>query len=119
MKKEPKERPVNGTKMAAAQPSWMKGLTQSEIDSILGRPTRDSSGVKRSDKKKKKKKNVITAKEGRKVLKPVDQTKNPGLAKLPTKVRNNMGFAKDGGKVGGKVNMGFGDSLVSQGYDNN
>ncbi len=24
---------------------------------------------------------------------------NPGLAKLPTKVRNNMGFAKGGGKV--------------------
>jgi len=24
---------------------------------------------------------------------------NPGLKKLPTKVRNNMGFAKKGGKV--------------------
>ena len=71
MKKEPKERPVNGIKMAAEQPSWMKGLTQGEIDAILGRPTRDSSGVKRSDKKKKKK--VITAKEGRKVLQSMDK----------------------------------------------
>ena len=32
-------------------------------------------------------------------LKPVDKSKNPGLAKLPTKVRNKMGFMKDGGRV--------------------
>ena len=32
-------------------------------------------------------------------LKPVDKEKNPGLAKLPTKVRNKMGFMKKGGKV--------------------
>ena len=32
-------------------------------------------------------------------LKPVDKEKNPGLSKLPTKVRNNMGFMKKGGKV--------------------
>ena len=32
-------------------------------------------------------------------LKPVDKKKNPGLAKLPTKVRNKMGFMKKGGKV--------------------
>jgi len=35
--------------------------------------------------------------KGGKVLKPVDKSKNPGLAKLPTKVRNKMGFMKDGG----------------------
>jgi len=28
---------------------------------------------------------------------------NPGLKKLPTKVRNNMGYAKDGGKVKSKL----------------
>ena len=28
---------------------------------------------------------------------------NPGLKKLPTKVRNNMGYAKDGGKVKNKL----------------
>ena len=39
--------------------------------------------------KKKKKKN----------LKKVDAKKNPGLAKLPTRVRNKMGFMKKGGKV--------------------
>ena len=41
-------------------------------------------------------------------LKPVDKSKNPGLAKLPTKVRNKMGFMKDGGRVkkmgGGMMN---------------
>ena len=38
-------------------------------------------------------------KKGGKALKPVDKEKNPGLAKLPTKVRNKMGYMKDGGKV--------------------
>ena len=32
-------------------------------------------------------------------LKPVDKKKNPGLSKLPTKVRNKMGFLKKGGRV--------------------
>ena len=35
----------------------------------------------------------------KKNLKPVDKEKNPGLAKLPTEVRNKMGFMKDGGYV--------------------
>ena len=38
-------------------------------------------------------------KKGGKALKPVDKEKNPGLAKLPTKVRNKMGFMKKGGSV--------------------
>lgn len=87
----PKERPVDGIKTAAL-PSWMKGLSQSEIDSILGRPSRDSGGVKRSEKKKKKKKKTVTARTGGQVISK---------------------------KNGGKVNMGYGDSLVRQGYDNN
>jgi hypothetical protein len=32
-------------------------------------------------------------------LKDVDANENPGLAKLPTNVRNKMGYAKKGGKV--------------------
>jgi hypothetical protein len=32
-------------------------------------------------------------------LKPIDKSKNPGLAKLPTGVRNKMGYMKDGGAV--------------------
>ena len=38
-------------------------------------------------------------KKGGKVLKPVNKAKNPGLAKLPTKVRNKMGYMKKGGMV--------------------
>lgn len=30
-------------------------------------------------------------------LKPVNPSANPGLAKLPTPVRNTMGYAKKGG----------------------
>ena len=37
--------------------------------------------------------------KGGKALKPVDKSKNPGLAKLPTDVRNKMGYMKKGGKV--------------------
>jgi hypothetical protein len=33
------------------------------------------------------------------MLKPVDSSKNPGLAKLPTEVRNKMGYMKNGGKA--------------------
>jgi hypothetical protein len=35
-------------------------------------------------------------------LKPVDASKNPGLAKLPTPVRNKMGYKKNGGIVKSK-----------------
>ena len=38
-------------------------------------------------------------------LKPVDKKKNPGLAKLPTHVRNKMGYMKDGGRVSKKVKI--------------
>ena len=38
-------------------------------------------------------------KKGGKALKPVDKEKNPGLAKLPTQVRNKMGYMKKGGRV--------------------
>ena len=35
--------------------------------------------------------------EGGDTMKPVDKEKNPGLAKLPTEVRNKMGYMKKGG----------------------
>ena len=40
----------------------------------------------------------------KKNLKPVNKEKNPGLAKLPTAVRNKMGFMKKGGVVKGNIN---------------
>jgi hypothetical protein len=46
----------------------------------------------------------------KKMKKKVDKEKNPGLSKLPTEARNNMGYMKNGGVVkpkgmknGGKV----------------
>jgi len=47
--------------------------------------------------------------------KKVDAMKNPGLAKLPKKVRNNMGFMRNGGMVdyeyedGGMVDYEYAD----------
>ena len=38
-------------------------------------------------------------------MKPVDAKKNPGVAKLPTAVRNKMGFMKDGGMAHSDVKM--------------
>ena len=32
-------------------------------------------------------------------LKPVNKSANPGLAKLPTAVRNKMGFQRKGGSI--------------------
>ena len=45
------------------------------------------------------KKNLIRRMGGGMTMKAVDKTKNPGLAKLPTPVRNRMGYAKKGKKV--------------------
>ena len=44
-------------------------------------------------------KKIEKAFKPKKNLKKVDAKKNPGLAKLPTRVRNKMGFMKKGGKV--------------------
>ena len=48
-----------------------------------------------------------TFKEGgtMKKMKPVDMKKNPGIAKLPTAVRNKMGFMKEGGTAHSDVKM--------------
>jgi len=37
-------------------------------------------------------------------MKPVDKDSNPGLAKLPSEVRNKMGYMNKGGKVSSPVN---------------
>lgn len=39
-------------------------------------------------------------------LKDVDASKNPGLAKLPTEVRNKMGYKKHGGTTKKMMKMG-------------
>jgi hypothetical protein len=45
-----------------------------------------------------------TFKEGG-TMKPVNMKKNPGVAKLPTAVRNKMGFMKEGGAAHSDVKM--------------
>jgi hypothetical protein len=45
-----------------------------------------------------------TFKEGG-TMKPVDMKKNPGMAKLPTAVRNKMGYMKEGGAAHSDVKM--------------
>ena len=66
-------------------------------------------GMKEYRKKQRSAKGSDTGSEfksGGKVLKPVDKSKNPGLAKLPTQVRNKMGYMKKGGRVMSKRGMG-------------
>jgi len=54
----------------------------------------------------------------KKNLKPVNKSSNPGLAKLPTPVRNKMGFMAKGGAVkmakGGSVSRGQYDVQVKK-----
>ena len=101
---------AKGGKVAAAD--WMQGLSQKEIDEILGNPTRDASGVKRHTKRKKnkphKKKVVMrTAKAGGQVMKkagggkmshvglyPAEESRSGTMSEM--KRAKNM---KSGGKV--------------------
>ena len=48
----------------------------------------------------------------KKNLKPVDKGNNPGLAKLPTGVRNKMGYMNKGGSVTDKILTG--DKITSK-----
>ena len=53
--------------------------------------------------------------DGGAALKSVDKSKNPGLAKLPTKVRNKMGYMKKGGRVGEMMySRGYGKGMKSK-----
>ena len=66
-----------------------KTLTQKQMDKVIRNLDLIDAGKKPENKK-----------DGgmmKKNLKPVDKEKNPGLAKLPTEVRNKMGFMKQGG----------------------
>ena len=54
-------------------------------------------------------------------LKSVDAEENPGLAKLPTNVRNKMGYAKKGGNVKKYADGGIVDNIKAVGkklYEN-
>jgi hypothetical protein len=71
---------------------------------------------------------IVPKKKGGKIMKknmggPLKSVNNPGLAKLPTPVRNKMGYAKGGGKVkgykkGGSITYRMsGGQVVGNSYD--
>jgi hypothetical protein len=47
-------------------------------------------------------------------LKPVDKDKNPGLAKLPTDVRNKMGFMAMGGMMKADEDFMYGGKMMKK-----
>ena len=51
---------------------------------------------------------------GVEIMKKVDASENPGLSKLPTEVRNKMGYMKKGGMAKKKMNMGGSLILLPQ-----
>ena len=76
------------------------------------------SGRPQTTPAKFRKKGGTVKRKGGGALKPVDARKNPGLAKLPTPVRNKMGFAKGGGKVSKVINSNMsGQDIVAAMYD--
>jgi hypothetical protein len=73
------------------------GTKKPEVKVVGMGKAKDYPGIKKIIEMNKKGKKRFS--EGGSALKKVDKEENPGLAKLPTKVRNNMGFMKKGGKV--------------------
>ena len=66
---------------------------------------KDYPGIKKIMEMNKKGKKRF--KDGGSAMKPVDKSKNPGLAKLPTQVRNKMGYMKKGGAIDSKKVKGM------------
>ena len=88
----PKKKAMTETGKMVDRKEFLKrrdSITKSMNEQYFSRP--ENSKMKPVVPKKK-------AKSGSS-LKPVDSSKNPGLAKLPTPVRNKMGYQKDGGKL--------------------
>ena len=103
-------------KRSDAMSDAAKQSQRREIDpSYTGGALKKGGQIKKYNKGGK----VYKRKEGGN-LKSVEAQKNPGLSKLPTNVRNRMGYAKSGGKVykrkkGGQVISG--NDLVSSIYN--
>jgi hypothetical protein len=77
-----------GKKKKSEKPK--KPIPDSIKEKILPKKKKDRLDELRKD---------LGLKKGGSALKPVDKQKNPGLAKLPTQVRNKMGYMKKGGSV--------------------
>tara|TARA_R100000697_G_scaffold103821_2_gene117091 strand:- start:69 stop:770 length:702 start_codon:yes stop_codon:yes gene_type:complete len=79
----------SGGRVGKKKPAKVMGIGIGKI--------KDYPGMKKIIEMNKKGKKRF--RDGGSALKPVDKSKNPGLAKLPTKVRNKMGYMKKGGRV--------------------
>ena len=85
---------MGGGMMMMKKPMMKKG---GEVKSMKKDPIADYVRTVKDIKKPKGAKRVGKKMGG--ALKPVDPKTQKGLSKLPTKVRNKMGFMKKGGKV--------------------
>ena len=65
----------------------------------VGKSPRLGSFLKTMGEYKGLSKNPTLMAKGGKALKKIDAEKNPGLSKLPTEVRNKMGYMKKGGSA--------------------
>ena len=99
-----KKKKPTGKKQDAVDKFFKKKGTTLKTGSAIAAETmakadRDKKNFRKGLDKIAKAGGVSRLKAGGRALRPVDKEKNPGLAKLPTKVRNKMGFMKKGGKV--------------------
>ena len=99
-----KKKKPTGKKQDAVDKFFKKKGTTLKTGSAIAAETmakadRDKKNFRKGLDKIAKAGGVSKLKAGGRALRPVDKEKNPGLAKLPTKVRNKMGFMKKGGKV--------------------
>jgi hypothetical protein len=101
---EPRIRKMGGGMMMMERPMMKKGGPSKKpkvrkIGALGVGKAKDFPGIKEI---------IKMNKQGRKrfkaggALKPVDPKTQKGLSKLPTEVRNKMGYMKKGGKVNGK-----------------
>ena len=102
----PKGYKSGGKVMDSARDAVKKFRTKAASEAMKRKPTSSGSSTKdifksygKYDGKPIELKDGGRTKKMGGSLKPVDKSKNPGLAKLPTQVRNKMGFMKKGGKV--------------------
>ena len=87
-----------GRRMGYSKGSNGKPISRSKNPGVLAM-SKTAKGRKVVKEKFKFNPDRVVARKGG--IKKVDKKKNPGLAKLPKKVRNKMGFMKRGGKVNG------------------
>ena len=97
--KKKTKKPLGG-KLKKPKPGSQSYQQQEIMKPPYKRKEMERGGMARQMKPRDKRKPMESGDEGpRRKLKPVDPKTQKGLSKLPTKVRNKMGYMKDGGSV--------------------